>query len=83
MLDLVMRQDHHTGEKLFLDFAGHTVPIVDPETGEIWRAQLFLAVLGASNGTCRGAAVPGTPSLVRRERPGLQVLRRRAGHPRA
>ncbi len=50
-LDLVMRQDHHAGEKLFLDFAGQTIPIVDPETGEIRPAQLFLAVLGASNYT--------------------------------
>ena len=50
-LDLVMRQDHHAGEKLFLDFAGHTIPIVDPQTGEIRRAQLFLAVMGASSYT--------------------------------
>ena len=50
-LDLVMRQDHQAGEKLFLDFAGQTIPIVDPETGEIRRAQLFLAVLGASSYT--------------------------------
>ena len=50
-LDLVMRQDHHAGEKLFLDFAGQTIPIVDPDTGEIRRAQLFLAVLGASSYT--------------------------------
>jgi transposase len=50
-LDLVMRQDHHAGEKLFLDFAGHTIPIVDPDTGEIRRAQIFLAVLGASSYT--------------------------------
>jgi transposase len=50
-LDLVMRQDHHGGEKLFLDFAGQTIPIVDQETGEIRPAQLFLAVLGASSYT--------------------------------
>jgi len=50
-LDLVMRQEHHAGEKLFVDFAGQTLPIVDPDTGEVWQAQLFVAVLGASNYT--------------------------------
>jgi transposase len=32
--DLVMRQDHRAGEKLFVDYAGHTVPVIDPRTGE-------------------------------------------------
>ncbi len=50
-LDVVLRQDHRAGEKLFLDFAGQTIPITDPATGEIWQAQLFVAVLGASNYT--------------------------------
>ncbi len=50
-LDVVLRQDHRAGEKLFLDFAGQTIPITDPLTGEIWQAQLFVAVLGASNYT--------------------------------
>ena len=50
-LDLVMRQEHRAGEKLFIDYPGQTIPIVDPETGEIWGAQLFVAVLGASNYT--------------------------------
>jgi transposase len=50
-LDLVLRQDHRAGEKLFLDFAGQTIPITDPRTGEITQAQLFVAVLGASNYT--------------------------------
>jgi transposase len=50
-LDLVMRQEHRAGEKLFVDFAGQTIPIVDPATGEITEAQLFVAVLGASNYT--------------------------------
>jgi transposase len=50
-LDLVMRQEHHAGEKLFVDFAGMTLPITDPDTGEVWGAQLFVAVLGASNYT--------------------------------
>ena len=36
-IDLVMRQDHRAGEKLFVDYAGQTVPIVDRRTGEILR----------------------------------------------
>jgi transposase len=50
-LDVVMRQEHRAGEKLFVDFAGQTIPIVDPATGEISQAQLFVAVLGASSYT--------------------------------
>jgi transposase len=49
--DLVMRQDHRAGEKLFVDYAGQTVSIVDPRTGEIRQAQIFVATLGASNYT--------------------------------
>jgi transposase len=46
-----MRQTHAAGDKLFVDYAGHTVPIVDASTGEITQAQIFVAVLGASNYT--------------------------------
>jgi transposase len=49
--DLVMRQIHRAGEKLFVDFCGQTVPITDPRTGEIRPVQIFVAVLGASNYT--------------------------------
>jgi len=49
--DLVMRQDHRAGEKTFIDYAGQAVPIIDGLTGEIREAQVFLAVLGASNYT--------------------------------
>lgn len=49
-IDLVMRQDHRAGEKLFVDYAGQTVPIVDRHTGEVlFDAQIFVAVMGASN----------------------------------
>jgi transposase len=44
-----MRQVHPAGERLFVDFAGQTVEVVDPATGEIRAAQIFVAVLGASN----------------------------------
>jgi transposase len=50
-LDLVMRQEHRAGEKLFVDFAGHTVPITDRDSGEMRPASIFVAVLGASNYT--------------------------------
>lgn len=50
-LDPVMRQKHKAGEKLFVDYAGQTVPVVDQKTGQIREAQLFLAVLGASSYT--------------------------------
>ncbi len=48
-LDLSMRQEHKAGEKLFVDYCGQTVPITDPSTGETHPAQIFVAVLGASN----------------------------------
>jgi len=44
-----MRQHHKAGEKLFVDYAGQTIPIVQQETGEIQFAQIFVAVMGASN----------------------------------
>ena len=50
-VDVVMRQEHRAGEKLFVDFPGQTVPVVDPATGEVTRAEVFVAVLGASNYT--------------------------------
>lgn len=50
-LDVVMRQTHRAGEKMFVDFAGETVPIVDPASGEVKQAYVYVAVLGASNYT--------------------------------
>lgn len=50
-VDVTMRQQHRAGERMFVDYAGDTVPVVDPETGEIRRAQIFVAVLGASSYT--------------------------------
>ena len=50
-LNLVLRQSHRAGERMFLDFVGQTVPIVDPKTGEIHEAYIFVAVLGASSYT--------------------------------
>ena len=51
-LSVTMRQAHAGGDKLFVDYAGDTVPvIVDRLTGQIRAAQIFVAVLGASNFT--------------------------------
>ena len=50
-LDVVMRQSHRAGEKLFVDYAGQTLPIVNAHSGEVHEAQIFIAVLGASNYT--------------------------------
>jgi len=44
----VMRQVHKGGEKTFVDYAGMTVPWIDPSTGEIHEAQIFVGALGAS-----------------------------------
>ena len=46
-----MRQHHRAGEKLFVDYAGPTVPVIDPRTGELRQANIFVAVLGASSYT--------------------------------
>lgn len=46
-----MRQTHRAGEKLFIDYAGPTLPVVCATSGEIRTAQIFVAVLGASNYT--------------------------------
>jgi len=49
--ELVLRQNHPPGEKLFVDYAGQTVPVIDRCTGEQQPAQIFVAVLGCSNYT--------------------------------
>lgn len=50
-LDVVMRQNHAAGDKLFIDYAGQTVPVVNQHTGEVQQAQVFIATLGASSYT--------------------------------
>lgn len=50
-LDLVMRQHHRAGEKLFIDYAGQTVAVIDRASGALRSAQIFLAALGASSYT--------------------------------
>jgi transposase len=48
-----LRQVHLAGERLFVDFAGHTMEVIDAATGEIHRAEIFVAVLGD---TAQGSA---------------------------
>lgn len=48
---LSMRQVHHAGDKLFIDYCGPTLAVVNPKTGELRSAQVFVAVLGASSYT--------------------------------
>jgi transposase len=55
--DLVMRQQHRAGERLFVDWAGAKIPIHDRDTGEVTMASLFVAVLGASSYTYAEAAI--------------------------
>src|SRR6516165_9032624 len=49
--DVVLRQEHKAGEKLFVDWAGDTIPIYDARGGPVQQAHLFVAVLGASSYT--------------------------------
>ncbi len=56
-LDPCLRQDYRAGEKLFVDYAGQTMEITNPETGEIHEAQIFVATLGASNYTFAEASL--------------------------
>jgi transposase len=50
-LEVCLRQQHKAGEKLFVDYAGQTMPVTDPSSGEVREAQIFVSVLGASNYT--------------------------------
>jgi transposase len=49
--DVVLRQDYKGGEKLFVDWAGPTIPIHSRTSDEVRQAHLFVAVLGASSYT--------------------------------
>ena len=50
-LSPTMRQVHPAGERMFVDYAGQTVGVIDGATGEERQAQVFVAALGASNFT--------------------------------
>jgi transposase len=46
---VVLRQEHKAGEKMFVDWAGATIPVYDASSGQAWPASLFVSVLGASS----------------------------------
>ena len=46
-----MRQVHRAGEKVFIDYSGDTVAVIDPKSGELRTAEIFVATLGASKYT--------------------------------
>ena len=48
-LPVTLHQSHAPGERLFIDYRGQTVTVIDPTTGEVRQAQIFVAVLGTSN----------------------------------
>jgi transposase len=74
-----LRQVHLAGEKLFVDFAGHTMEVFDGVTGEARRAEVFVAVLGgAAQGSARkarGKAAEGPRASSTRRRPGARRCR--------
>jgi len=48
-IDPVLRQEYRAGERVFIDYAGQTMPVGDPTTGEVRQAQIFVGALGASH----------------------------------
>ncbi|MGK7910743.1 MAG: hypothetical protein AB4050_04560 [Synechococcus sp.] len=52
--NLSMRQVYRCDDKLLVDYCGKTVEVVDPQTGDLTTAQIFVACLGASNYTFTG-----------------------------
>jgi transposase len=69
-LSPTMRQSHVAGERMFVDYAGTTLAVLDGLSGEARTAQLFVAVLGASNSDWIGshtrtfAFIGGVPAMV-------------------
>jgi len=82
-LDVCLRQEHKAGEKMFVDWAGQTVPVTDPSTGQTREAQIFVAVLGRAITPSWRPPGPRPCRLDRRPHPRLGSLRRgqRTGRP--
>jgi len=87
-----MRLFHKGGEKVFVDYAGQTVPVTDPHTAQVLQAQVFIGVLGASNyilrlrsgqALRRGPGEPGSVQLNQRPRSYVRLFRRCAGNRRS
>jgi transposase len=65
-----MRQVHHGGDKLFIDYSGNKPSIADPTTGEVTEVELFVCALGASNFTYAEATLTQrVPDWIARRRP--------------
>jgi transposase len=76
--DVVLCQDHKAGERLFVDWAGATIPVCTAETGEVWQAPLFVAVLGASSYTYAEATRTAASAPCNGERRSKQRKKSRA-----
>ena len=48
---ITMRIHHKAGERLYVDFAGKRMEVIDPSTGELTKVQIFVAAMGGSNYT--------------------------------
>ena len=73
---LSLRQEHRAGEKLFVDFAGDTIPIRDPNTGAVTAGHLFVAVLGCSDYTyAEVTATEQLPDWIGAQVRGLEFIR--------
>ena len=71
-----MRQVHRAGEKVFIDYSGDTVAVIDAKSGEILTAEIFVATLGASKYAYAEATWTQTPAgLDRLDDPDAGVLR--------
>ena len=75
----VMRQHHVAGDKVFVDYSGKRIGIVNPATGEIREAEIFVAVLGRlESDLCGGDLDPEACGLDRRACPHVPVFQRNA-----
>jgi len=59
--DVVLRQPYRAGEKMFVDYAGQPLPILNPRTGEIWPAALFVAALVVASNCATSLKTFGSP----------------------
>lgn len=48
-LSPTMRQSHAAREKVFVNYAGDTIDLIDPATGAVRAMKLFVAAMGASS----------------------------------
>jgi transposase len=74
-LDVVLRQEHKVGEKMFVDWAGATISVYDATTGQAWPASLFVSVLGASSHLRRSDSRSATAGLDPGAHPRPGILR--------